>query len=159
MAKDIDVELGLEEDSEDEELCNEKQINSYIPEEHSPDIETLAPKLLETCNITREDTLQEKSTAKQERQELQTDYSSDGSNENNSDGSYSDRLISGSVRSSTTTIPPDEIKKRLRRQMYTKEKKEQRKKCVAKGEASAVTRKRRENADTIKQSHGIWGWD
>lgn len=65
----------------------------------------------------------------------------------------------GSMISTATTIHPDEIKSRVRKQMTTKSKKMHRKRCVAKGEASAVTRNRRENQDTIKQSNGIWGWE
>lgn len=62
----------------------------------------------------------------------------------------------GSIRSTATTIPPDEIKNRLKKQIASKERRQQRKKCVAKGEASATTRTRRENRDNIKQSVGIW---
>lgn len=63
------------------------------------------------------------------------------------------------MRSSATTIHPDEIKRRVKKQVNAKERREQRKKCVAKGEASAVTRTRRENINTIKQSKGIWAYD
>ncbi|EFA00769.1 serine/threonine-protein kinase RIO2 [Tribolium castaneum] len=70
-----------------------------------------------------------------------------------------DRFESGSVRSCATTIHPDEIRSRVKKQIVSREKKTQRKKCVAKGEASATTRVRRENNDTIKQSKGLWGWE
>ncbi|CAG9833312.1 unnamed protein product [Diabrotica balteata] len=68
----------------------------------------------------------------------------------------SDHFDSRSMLSTTSTIPPDEIKNRLKKQLLVKEKRQQRKKCVAKGESSAVTRSRRENSNTIKQSQGIW---
>lgn len=88
--------------------------------------------------------------------------SSSDCNDNLSDHSldkFSFKYGSGSIRSSATTIHPDEIKKRLRKQIHLKEKNVQRKKCVAKGEASAVTRNRRENRDTINQTHGLWSWE
>lgn len=67
-----------------------------------------------------------------------------------------DNFESRSIRSTATTIPPDEIKRRLKKQMFVKQRNESKRKCVAKGEASAVTRTRRENHSTIKQSNGIW---
>jgi len=62
-----------------------------------------------------------------------------------------------SIRSTATTIHPEEIKKRVKSQLAARDKRAQRKKCVAKGEANAVTRVRRENRQTVQQSHGIWG--
>lgn len=67
-----------------------------------------------------------------------------------------DNFESRSMRSTATTIPPDEIKKRLAKQMASKKQKQSRKKCVAKGEASAVTRRRRENTNTIKHGNDFW---
>jgi RIO kinase 2 len=78
--------------------------------------------------------------------------------DNESNDSF-ERFESGSIRSTATTIHPDEIKSRVKKQMSGKQKRLERKKCVAKGEASAVTRVRRENNDTIRQSKGIWGWE
>ena len=58
----------------------------------------------------------------------------------------------------TSTIHPDEVKARLKKQIASKERRMHRRKCVAKGEASTVTRTRRENHDTIKHSDtGVWG--
>lgn len=67
-----------------------------------------------------------------------------------------DHFESRSILSTTSTIPPDEIKKRLKKQMAVQSRKQQSKRCVAKGEANAVTRSRRENTNNIKQNHGIW---
>lgn len=71
---------------------------------------------------------------------------------------YSD---SRSLYSTTTasTIAPELIKKRIKTALQKREKKEQSRRVLAKGEANAVTRVRRENRDTIKQSTGIWGWE
>ncbi|XP_015181055.1 PREDICTED: serine/threonine-protein kinase RIO2 [Polistes dominula] len=60
----------------------------------------------------------------------------------------------------STIISPDDIKKRTKRSLEKREKKSQSRKILVKGEASAVTRVRRENRDVIKQStEGIWGYD
>lgn len=66
-----------------------------------------------------------------------------------------------SVRSASTaaTIAPDVIKKKTKQALEKREKRGLSRKILVKGEASAVTRVRRENRDTIKQSTGIWGWE
>lgn len=61
--------------------------------------------------------------------------------------------------STASTIAPEVIKGRLKKSLHSKQKKLERKHCVAKGEASAATRAKRENLDTIRESKGIWGWD
>ncbi|KAM3960446.1 uncharacterized protein ACR2FA_000379 [Aphomia sociella] len=60
---------------------------------------------------------------------------------------------------SASTIAPGKIKQQVKKNLEIKRKKMERKKAVAKGEASAVTRVRRDNRETIRESHGIWGWD
>lgn len=74
-----------------------------------------------------------------------------------------ERLFSDvrSVRSTTTasTIAPDVIKNKVKKALDHKQKCDDRKRCVVKGEASAVTRSRRENRANIKDSTGIWGWE
>lgn len=57
---------------------------------------------------------------------------------------------------SCTTIAPEEIKARVKKQLTSKERARS-KKVVVKGEASAVTRQRRDNRDTMKQDLHIWG--
>lgn len=61
-----------------------------------------------------------------------------------------------SYSTSASTIAPSVVKDRIKKTLNVKEKREQRKKCIAKGEASAVTRVRNENQDTCKQ---YAGWD
>lgn len=65
-----------------------------------------------------------------------------------------------SIRSVSTaaTIAPDLIKKRTKLALDKRER-SQAKRAVVKGEASAVTRIRRNNRATIKESTGIWGWE
>lgn len=68
---------------------------------------------------------------------------------------------SRSMYSTTTvsTIAPEVIKKKVKSALQKREKREQSRRILVKGEANAVTRVRRENKDTIKQSTGIWGWE
>ncbi|XP_026271421.1 serine/threonine-protein kinase RIO2 [Frankliniella occidentalis] len=61
--------------------------------------------------------------------------------------------------STASTISPDVIKSRVQVALNRREKQAERKRIQAKGEASATTRSRRDNAKTIKESNGIWGWD
>lgn len=66
------------------------------------------------------------------------------------------KFESRSIRSTSTSIPLEEIKRRVKNEFRKKERNAIRKRAVAKGEASATTRNRRENRETIKFSHGIW---
>lgn len=61
-----------------------------------------------------------------------------------------------SMRSYTTasTIAPSVITDRVKKNMNAKERKEMRKRCIAKGEASATCRHRKENKDVIKEYAG-----
>lgn len=60
---------------------------------------------------------------------------------------------------SASTIAPEVVKQQVKKNLEVRQKKMERKKAIAKGEASAVTRQRRDNRETIRESHGIWGWD
>ncbi|CAH0718099.1 unnamed protein product, partial [Brenthis ino] len=59
---------------------------------------------------------------------------------------------------SASTIAPEVVKQQVKKNLETRQKKMERKKAIAKGEASAVTRSRRDNKETIRESHGLWGW-
>lgn len=69
---------------------------------------------------------------------------------------YSD-IHSVRSMSTATTIPPEVIRDRVRQSLEKRERAKVRHRKLAKGEASAVNRQRRENKDTIKDSFGIWG--
>jgi len=75
-----------------------------------------------------------------------------------SEATYIDDYDTRSIRSTSTaaTIAPDVIKRRMKLALQKREKKGQSKKCLVKGEASAVTRTRRDNNAVIKESTGIW---
>lgn len=68
----------------------------------------------------------------------------------------SDARSQRSYSTSASTIAPSVVKDRIKKTLNFKEKQEQRKRSVVKGEASAVTRVRNENRDTCKQ---YAGWD
>lgn len=59
-----------------------------------------------------------------------------------------------SYSTSASTIAPSVITERIRRNLDKKEKQMERKRCVAKGEASAVHRHRKENKDIVKEYRG-----
>lgn len=61
-----------------------------------------------------------------------------------------------SYSTTASTIAPTVITDRIRRNMDVREKREQRKRCVVKGEASAVHRHRKDNKDVVKE---YAGWD
>ncbi|CAG9791086.1 unnamed protein product [Diatraea saccharalis] len=60
---------------------------------------------------------------------------------------------------SASTIAPEVVKQQVKKNLEMRQKNMERKKAIAKGEASAVTRARRDNRETIRESHGLWGWD
>merc|ERR1712202_9104 len=68
----------------------------------------------------------------------------------------------GSVRSVSTTsstIHPDVVKARVRASLEKSKKKNQARRTIAKGEASAKTRSRRQNKDTISTSQSAFWAD
>jgi len=68
----------------------------------------------------------------------------------------SDRYSSYSASTTASTIAPEVVKARVKASLERKDRKGQARRRLAKGEASAVTRSRRANADNIKGSAGIW---
>lgn len=60
---------------------------------------------------------------------------------------------------SASTIAPEVVKQQVKKNLEDRQKKMERRKAIVKGEASAVTRLRRDNRETIRESHGLWGWD
>lgn len=170
MAKDLNLELGVDEsDSETEKNLSGNE-NSSEDEFFEAEGDCLGEDVrrsiiemkiedagMETIKLSRVDS---DASEKISKNRLSSESGSLKTNSDNNDDldmdKYSFKYETGSVRSSATTIHPDEIKTRVKKQMKLKKTREQRKKCVAKGEASAVTRSRRNNMDTIKQSDGLW---
>ncbi|CAH1118543.1 unnamed protein product [Phaedon cochleariae] len=151
MAKHINIELGIDEsdDSESEEATG--QVNDD-PDQFFDACETL-DKNIDDMSEPLKDT--NYSTIDDIMDQMKINHHSKNTSDSETENSF-DNFESRSIRSTATTIHPDEIKRRMKKQMMARDKKEGRKKCVAKGEASAVTRTRRENVHTIRQSKG---WD
>lgn len=174
MAKDMNVQLGFEESDEEknesdeaEEFYDTFQTNEDSESSKSPKIDNIECKYKEESRnntkitsdyITMENITETLRNQNKNRNDSDIGGNDSDSNDMSSENSF-DNFESRSVRSTATTIHPDEIKKRIKSQIAAKEKKDHRKKCVAKGEANAVTRIRRENRDTVKQSKGIWGYE
>lgn len=154
MARDINIELGLESESDQSEASEDEIVDEITTKTESIQIEN--ESVSEFCTV---DSIFDK--LKEGKLEPNTANSDHSENESQLSDSCSvdDNFESRSIRSTATTIHPEEIKKRVRKQLHIKEKKQRSKRCVIKGEASAVTRSRRENNDTIKDCSGIWGWD
>ncbi|XP_055855903.1 uncharacterized protein LOC129919095 [Episyrphus balteatus] len=68
----------------------------------------------------------------------------------------SDARSQRSYSTTASTIAPSVVTDRIKRTMDVKEKREMRKKCVAKGESNATQRGRKENKDVVKE---YAGWD
>lgn len=68
----------------------------------------------------------------------------------------SDARSQRSYSTTASTIAPTVIKGRIKKTIELKEQREVRKRCLAKGEANATTRGRKENKDTVKE---YAGWD
>uniref|UniRef100_A0A1B6JEV7 Serine/threonine-protein kinase RIO2 n=1 Tax=Homalodisca liturata TaxID=320908 RepID=A0A1B6JEV7_9HEMI len=152
MEKDLLAEIGLGEDDDDGEVENEDVCNREVGKE---DIQFLREEV-EKCLLDDE----KPKPGVVEQREYQQSQPEDHGNSSVEEGSDTETEIH-SVRSvsTTSTIPPHVIQDRVKKALVKRRQAEARRRCVAKGEASAVTRKRRENQHTIKDSSGIWGWE
>lgn len=164
MEKDLLAEIGwtevVEEESESENVEKEEDIDALRAE-------------LEQCFLEDERGENDsKSKTEEKEKEIVTHASSElnkrlsvvpsnlsscDSNESLSDAET--EIHSVRSVSTTSTIPPEVIQQRVKKTLEKRNRMATRQRCLAKGEASAVTRKRRENRNTIKDSAGIWGLD
>ncbi|XP_015110619.1 serine/threonine-protein kinase RIO2 [Diachasma alloeum] len=175
MEKDLLIEMGIEEEDEafedalsDSEALQDQKIE-ILPEnfdEHQ-DVhsqhQTFSP---ETPRNNIEIEIQNKITEEENGIEIERDVEEEdvvpelinlSMAVNSSD---IDDVRSVRSTSTTATIPPEVIKERARLALQKRNKKAQSRKILAKGEASATTRIRRENRDNIQQSTcGFWGGD
>lgn len=123
------------------DLMKEEDSSSPIMKFSSPDIE------LKTCH----------DTSKSDSEEyVSLSDSDDCGSVVSSKVCYSDIHSVRSVTTSTT-IPPEVIRNRVKKALEKRERAAEQRRRLAKGEASAVSRQRKENRDTIKDSFGIWG--
>ena len=154
MEKDLLREMGMIE-SEAEEAEEESEENVEEQKESMDENE---------INYLQQ---QVEDSVRNEYNYTSKDVSVDAETNEATFGSEDDQVQTGdfndskSMYSTTTvsTIAPEVIKKKVKSALQKREKREQSRRILVKGEANAVTRVRRDNKDTIKQSTGIWGWE
>ncbi|XP_070154015.1 uncharacterized protein Riok2 [Polyergus mexicanus] len=104
-------------------------------------------------NITTENIVIDKEHSKHALYDLSSNAKDEVAYDNDYDDIQSIRSVS-----TAATIAPEVIKRKVKLALDNREKKSQSKRTLVKGEASVVTRTRRENRATIKDSlTGIWG--
>jgi len=156
MIDNIDEESqGSEEsdfyENEKDEVDNlTKQVAELMKEESSNvlDDNSTIPTAQQVNDVTKTDSEEYLSLSENDNDDCESIVSSKVC--------YSD-IHSVQSMSTATTIPPEVIRNRVKKLLENREKVTVRHRKLAKGEASAVNRKRRENKDTIKDSFGIWG--
>uniref|UniRef100_A0A146KZB1 Serine/threonine-protein kinase RIO2 n=1 Tax=Lygus hesperus TaxID=30085 RepID=A0A146KZB1_LYGHE len=180
MAKDLLVGMGIDEEVDEEdndgyESCEENEIETMkklvekAVDESFTDSKseaepskaevvelTAAQKLLQDFSLKKADN--EANCAGREAAEEESGVSASVDEDAESicgSVAYTRATSVRSYSTTTSTIAPEVIKERVKKAL---EKREQRnkKRILVKGEASAVTRQRRDNRDTIKDSYGIW---
>ncbi|XP_059485997.1 serine/threonine-protein kinase RIO2 [Neocloeon triangulifer] len=174
MKKDLDVQMGLDEDEEDEDEPEEQVdlSNLKLQDEDLLAREIELPKLqisLEDKVVTAEENI---IAAPSEAIAALIDFPErDKTSEENFDLDETDfpdeleiprgRGPSSDMCSVTTTstIAPEVIRARVKKMITRQSSEAAKRRMKAKGEASATTRSRRDNASTIKDSSGIWGWE
>lgn len=159
MEKDLLAEMGIEE--ENEEADSETSDNTNKEEDLGTLREQLETCLLEDDSNSNGESLptdtQVPVVAVQESKENAVSSSMRDCGSDVEGSVYCETEIHS--LSTTSTIPPEVIRDRVKKALDKRSKMANRQRCLAKGEASAVTRQRRENRDTIKDSSGIWGWE
>lgn len=182
MEKDLLVEMGIEECEETETESKEKSENLEneieklkleVEKVSKEDFKSVIEQNIDLKNTKTQDLEDEKNVEKENSDSAgQSNLLSNNLNKVLDDNSASDDNSSvyseafsnvQSIRSvsTTATIAPDVIKRRMKKTLERRARKNQSRKILIKGEASATTRVRRDNTDTIKQStgSGIWGCD
>ncbi|XP_065333948.1 serine/threonine-protein kinase RIO2 [Cloeon dipterum] len=164
MKKDLEVEMGIEEEDEEGEETDqaEEEETPKLPDDIEPS-EEKAGKELPDCfddipALHKElDEVIEAVDAHTEDPADTQDYPyfPDELSIPRRKGPSSDMC---SV-TTTSTIAPEVIRSRVKKMVARQSNEAAKKRIKAKGEASATTRSRRDNAATIKESSGIWGWE
>lgn len=164
MAKDINRELGIDEESDEESKSDGEDSSGgefFDAEDGDLEEDVVLKEMIEMKIVEDKEKFVRMDSDENKKERLNSESgslksNSEAANDDDDMYKYSFKYETGSVRSSAISVHADEIRRRVRSQLKLKNKREQRKKCIAKGEASAVTRTRRNNMDTIKHSHG---WD
>lgn len=180
MDKDLYIEMGIEKDDDNdngsEEVAREletrtenleveelrKEVEDMVNEFHcevqnseEPGISGISAsdtnRLSEATAATQNDPVNSETSQTEETCETKQDCSRRIR--------FYSHTCSVSTTSSAATIAPEEIRSRVKKSLERRERASQKKRVTVKGEASAVTRSRRDNMDTIKQCDGIWSWE
>ncbi len=155
MEKDILRELGVdEESSEDEETEEvEPEVANEIENELEDEIEDLRKELQDNLSSIVSHRVEEKSAVNSDNEECDASHDDLTSFDlPHNSGRF------GGASTTASTIPPDEVKRRVKQSLAKQNRAELRKRAKAKGEANATTRKRRENRETIVTSTSAF-WD
>ncbi|XP_034486151.1 serine/threonine-protein kinase RIO2 [Drosophila innubila] len=148
----------------DQTLAAAPKIIESLPANTSPD-EVIKEKSIESVATTTEGPQETEDAHSISSNDLETDDMPELAGLDPNSREYRLKMVkqllndARSQRSYSTTastIAPSVITDRIRRNMDLREKREQRKRCVVKGEASAVHRHRKENTDVVKE---YAGWD
>ncbi|XP_020295303.1 serine/threonine-protein kinase rio2 [Pseudomyrmex gracilis] len=165
MEKDLMKEIGIVEANDEEE--NEDSENE-IYEDCNDDIESLEHQIndlkLEVETLVKEGFDEVKKTALS-KASLKNQNNPQNEHKQDSEGSVMGSSLNSdetqSIRSVSTvaTIAPDVIKKRTKVALDKRDRRNRSMRLLVKGEAAAITRRRRENRLAIieYQESGIWG--
>jgi len=180
MDKDLYIEMGIEKDDDSDKGSDEvaqeletrtesseveelrKEVEDMVNEFHCEVQDSEEPvvngisasdtnRLSEATAATQNDPVSGETSRAEETCETKQHFSG-------RIRSYS-HTCSVHTTSTAATIAPEEIRSRVKKSLERRERISQKKRLTVKGEASAVTRSRRDNMDTIKQCDGIWGWE
>jgi len=156
---DEDSNSGSESNSESDEHEAEFQDLESISEQKPPDTLNLNPE--EETNTENLVTLQTdvSDALAQMKLDQRTHLQLEGAGPTRVRGPGSVSGLSAVSHSTASTIDPEVIKGRVRKTFERNDRINSKKRIRAKGEASAVTRQRRDNMENINQSKGIWGWE
>ncbi|KAF3420377.1 hypothetical protein E2986_01174 [Frieseomelitta varia] len=163
---EINVQLQVENSVRSEFMCTSKEtlVNAKVNEKKDSIVSSLEDYVIEEGVKNIDISKSVESVTRTKPYDLNEKQNEEMTNSVFDDMETSDvekSSDSGSMYSSMTnaTISPELIKKKVKLALQKRGKKEESKRILVKGEANAVTRTRRENKDTIKQSTGIWGWE
>ena len=185
MEKDLLVEMGVEKDDGTDEGDEDVDDDREYDQLEDPDVEELK-KDVEQVMIEDEDKTAKGTSdvfayavnRDVKINENVVDSSSCGSRSPHPEPSCEDENLPSSHRrtvsecasdicsirsartnglSTASTIAPEVIKKKVQAALNKRDRQIERKRMLAKGEANATTRSRRDNAATIKESNGLWG--
>ncbi|XP_008555978.1 serine/threonine-protein kinase RIO2 [Microplitis demolitor] len=166
MEKDLLVGMGMINDDDDDDENNE---NDESNQDNNADDKDNEEKTLDDAKIKLLRDEVDESIARDLNEQLKIKVDTDGNNEEQiervderrdfSDDDGESQFDNRSLWSTASTIDPMVVKKRVKQSLLKREHRAQSRKILAKGEASATTRQRRENRNNIQQSTGggIWG--